>query len=804
MGAMVPRQMYTWQARAAIWAMSVVLYLGVFVAFVDRLGAGIAPISVLPVLFAGWFFGMRAGVAAALLFIPANLVMLAVAGVADGLSGVTSPGSFALFIVGLGAGRIRDLGQLVAVRAADDAKQQKMREILSSAPLFIAVTVGPEHRLAYFNHYIDGALRGRNIDGSTAASLLASADAALTTSMDDVYRTGLPYTASGVRMTALSDGGTRFMDIRIAPSRDADGRIEGLILFFTDVTETLQARLASDARVRQQAVIASLGQHALAGWSVDALMTEAADLSGRILDAETIELLVDGAGTEPPRIGALFGTRGDPTGAPDADRTMRLPIRGLHAAFGAVVAAARPGQPFGTDERFFLEAVARVVAGAMDRDVAGAALAQQSLHDDLTGLPNRRLLQDRLDQALLASRRRGTETALLMVDLNAFKLVNDAHGHAVGDHLLEQVGDRFRKTLRESDTVARLGGDEFAIVLSEITGMSDVSFYAGRLTGALAEPFIIDGHSLRISASVGAVIAPQDGDDVSTLMRRADISMYGAKRAHEDFRQFTPDQDHDASERLALAHDLRNALAQRTLTLAYQPQIDFATGRVIGVEALARWRHPRLGPIAPDRFVAAAEENGFVHELTRWVLDEVATQGGRWRAAGHPLNIAINVSMLDLKGGALVAQIDDLVRVGKLGRGELTLEITESAAGDMETISRTLRDLHASGVQLSIDDYGTGYSSLQHVGRLAVQEVKIDRSFIAEVLTNPASRAIVGSTIDLAHRLGLRVVAEGVETQDVWSYLRQLRCDVAQGYFIARPLTVSEIDAWLSQRPLAA
>ncbi len=439
------------------------------------------------------------------------------------------------------------------------------------------------------------------------------------------------------------------------------------------------------------------------------------------------------------------------------------------------------------------------------RKAQEAALEHQALHDVLTDLPNRTLLYDRLHQAILASKREQRPMALLMMDLDRFKEVNDSFGHHGGDVLLRQVAVRLRAQLRESETIARLGGDEFAIILPGVRDEAAAGLTAGRLLQTLLQPFFVDGEKLEISASIGIVFFPKHGQDAETLLRRADAAMYVAKRRHGGASFYTLEHDTHDPSRLSLTFELRHAIDQRQLVLHYQPALQCRTGAVMGVEALVRWPHPRHGLLGPNRFIPLAEQTGLIRPLGLWVLETAVQQQQAWQKEGMNLRVAVNLSMRNLHDPELLERVGRIFETYGLAAGQLTVEITESLLlADAEETLKVLSPLKAMGVRVAIDDFGTGFSSLANLKRLPVDEVKIDRSFVAEMASKKADSVIVQSTIDLAHKLGLVAVAEGVEDRAAWEMLAVQGCDFAQGFYLSRPMPAEELTRWCRERTLNA
>ena len=441
-----------------------------------------------------------------------------------------------------------------------------------------------------------------------------------------------------------------------------------------------------------------------------------------------------------------------------------------------------------------------IVHDITERKRTEEALAHQALHDGLTGLPNRVLLQDRLAQAIRMSERDGRPFALCVIDLDRFKDVNDSLGHLAGDELLQEVAFRLRQTLRASDTVARLGGDEFALVLPDAdTGAA--MHAAEKVVEALAASLLLEGHEVAVGASCGIALYPEHGGDADALLRKADVAMYVAKQTRGGYALYTPDQDQSSSERLTLVGALRRAIADDELTLHYQPKVDCRTGAVAGVEALVRWQHPQQGLIPPDRFIPLAEQTGLIRPLTRWVLNAAMRQARAWHDEGLMLSVAVNLSAHDLQDAQLAHWVSTLLARWNVGPQWLKLELTESALMvDPAQALQVLTELCELGVRIAIDDFGTGYSSLGYLKRLPAHELKIDRSFVADMAAQERDHAIVRSTIDLGHNLGLAAVAEGVEDQRTLDLLGGLGCDLAQGYFLSRPLPASQISHWCRAR----
>lgn len=442
-----------------------------------------------------------------------------------------------------------------------------------------------------------------------------------------------------------------------------------------------------------------------------------------------------------------------------------------------------------------------------ERKAQTEALEYRALHDSLTGLPNRTFLADRLEQTLLTAQRERQTRAFLILDLNGFKQVNDTLGHDQGDHVLQDFARRLRRVLRKADTVARVGGDEFAILPAGATDTPRAILIAEKVLDALEPPLQLGEHSVEIGSSIGIAVYPEHGEDATTLARNADIAMYVAKRARTGYSVYAPEHGAYPSARPPLIATLGAAIDQLELLLHYQPIVDLRTGEPQSVEALVRWGHPKHGLLLPNDFVPAAEQTELIHPLTAWVLNEALRQAHAWQAAGIQLAVAVNLSARNLLDPDLVETIRALLQTWAVSPENLILEITERttlATQDFEAL-RLLRGL---GVRLAIDDFGTGYSSLTYLKNLPLFEVKIDRSFVTDMVGNQDDANIVRSTIDLGHSMGLRVVAEGVSDSGTAEALARLNCDYVQGFFIARPMAGSEVATWvqgirsqLGQRP---
>jgi diguanylate cyclase (GGDEF)-like protein len=420
----------------------------------------------------------------------------------------------------------------------------------------------------------------------------------------------------------------------------------------------------------------------------------------------------------------------------------------------------------------------------------------QALHDALTGLPNRLLFQDRIDRAL-ASVDEG-KVAVLLLDLDRFKEVNDTLGHHNGDLLLQEIGVRLRRIMRAGDTVARLGGDEFAVLLTSISGEEAALAAAEGFRHALARPFAIADVNLDVGCGVGIALSPDHGDDATVLLQRADVAMYSAKANQTGVEVYDSARDTYSLERLALVGELREAIEGGGLSVYYQPKADVQTGEVRGLEALIRWEHPRQGFVAPEEIIGVAEQTGLIRPLTLWVLDEALRQCARWHRDGHDFTMAVNLSIRNLLDPELPNDVLRLLREYELPASALIFEITEnSIMSDPGHTIDVLDRLRSIGIRLAIDDFGTGYSSFSHLQRMPLDEIKIDKSFVQHLAHDQNDLVIVRSIVDLGRNLGLKVVAEGVEDDGAWARLAELGADMVQGFVLTAPLAADELDAWI-------
>jgi diguanylate cyclase (GGDEF)-like protein/PAS domain S-box-containing protein len=605
-----------------------------------------------------------------------------------------------------------------------------------------------------------------------------------------------------------------------------------------DITDRKQAEEELERRAAQQAAVASLGERALEGDDLATLMEMAVSVVAKLerLDCcgvmqvvpggESL-LLRAGAGWPDGAVGNLRMATGSTTPAglalesgkhvlvedwstekrfkshPMLDRMdvrggISVVIEGSNGAFGVLDGHSTEARPFAPEDVHFVQAVANVLADAIARSVADEAMRDRALHDPLTGLPNRVLFIDRLAHSLAQARRRGTSVAVLFLDLDHFKLINDSLGHQVGDELLTAVAPRLNQQVRPSDTVARFGGDEFGILIDEVDDERDAIRVTERIQAAFTRPFVLNHVEHFVSASVGIALASTGNEPPDSLIRDADAAMYRAKeRGRARYELFDQLMRARAVERLEVENELRRAIERSELVLHYQPVVSLATGAIIGVEGLLRWRHPQRGLIPPGEFIPIAEESGLIEPIGRWVLEEASRQVVEWHRArpdARPIEISVNLAARQVAQRDLADVVLGVLRGTGLDPGLLSLEITESVLIEESGLPiETLRSLKALGVQIVLDDFGTGYSSLGYLNTFPVDALKIDRSFVNGLDSQRENAAIVEAIVGMARALSLQVVAEGVETEVQLTELKRLGCDSAQGFYFAKPLPAAEM-----------
>lgn len=448
------------------------------------------------------------------------------------------------------------------------------------------------------------------------------------------------------------------------------------------------------------------------------------------------------------------------------------------------------------EEQDLIELITEDLGKWLGRIRAEQRVNHLATHDALTGLPNRNLLQDRITQTLARDHRNHEQAAVLFIDLDHFKVINDSLGHDIGDLLLKEVAARLLSCVRSEDTVARQGGDEFIIVLENVTNAADASIGAQKILDALIQPYIISEEKLHIGASIGIAIFPDDGNNVETLLRNSDIAMYHAKEAGRNgYQFFTPEMNQLVAERYTLGADLRHALERNELRLYFQPVIGMPNREMASMEALLRWQHPELGLVPPLKFISLAEETGLIVPIGEWVLRTVCLQIKEWQAQGYEVpRVAVNLSVRQFRHKTLVSDISRILDETEVEAHCLSLEITESMlAQNVDEATRILNQLSALGLEIAMDDFGTGYSSLSYLKRFPITTLKIDRSFVRDIATDPNDAAIIAAIIAMAGSLNMRVVAEGIETEEQLAFLTKQGCSRYQGYYFSKPLLASGI-----------
>jgi diguanylate cyclase (GGDEF)-like protein/PAS domain S-box-containing protein len=584
---------------------------------------------------------------------------------------------------------------------------------------------------------------------------------------------------SGELEVRRRDGSTFPALVTSAPYVDEDGAVAGTIGVSADISDVKRANRLLERRAAQQTAVAEVGKHALTTDDPHAIALYAArrtsELLGDELDAEIV--WADERDAEP---GARSGTWRFPIG-----ETAELVVRG------------RDGAELEAHDRGFVQSMAHLIHSAVHRDAANARLAHLATRDPVTDLPNRTLLLDRLEQTRASVQRSGKRFAVLMLGLDGFKFVNDGFGHDIGDEVLRLVADRLQGVLRPTDTLARFGGDEFTVLCPEVSGEQAAVALAKRLQGALTAPLRVEQAELTVTASIGIALGGR-ADQGSALLRDVDTAMYWAKeRGRNRIEVFDVRMHERSRHRLDVTAALRTALAEGGIVVVYQPTIELAAGRIVGVEALARLRLPSGELISPNQFIPIAEETGHIAAVGRQVLEQACLDAVPWTRARTGFLVSVNVSPRQFTHHDLIETVGQVLAGTALEPAGLCLEITESAALSDPGVHSAMSELRRRGITLAIDDFGTGYSSLSHLQRMPVDILKIDRSFVSGMVDNPQDRALVAAAIELARTFDLTTTAEGVETSDQRAALTALGCELAQGYLWSRPVDAADITALL-------
>ncbi|MHB1143795.1 MAG: EAL domain-containing protein [Thiobacillus sp.] len=579
-----------------------------------------------------------------------------------------------------------------------------------------------------------------------------------------------------------------------------NGELVGAVVNFVDITDR---RCAEKALRDSEARFRAMAEHSTDWiWSIDTqgrhLYCNPSGFANLGYSAEAFLAMDAGGLVHPDDVPQFRKTYENALSARQGWQNVVLRWRHQNGSYRTFESNASP---------LFNEAGRLIGFQGVDRDITERRQAEARIeflasHDALTGLPNRILLRDRFEHALSMADRSRSRVAMLFLDLDKFKVVNDTLGHATGDRLLLEVVARLSRCVRESDTISRQGGDEFILLLNGIPDQEAAERIASKALAHLAEPVEIDGHLLNATCSIGITLYPEDGKDFDSLLQKADMAMYNAKDAGRNTYRFFDDRMNlQAHEHLLLQNRLSQALFRAEFDLNYQPQLEIGSGRVIGVEALLRWQNPELGEVVPARFIPVAEDSGLIVPIGAWVMEEACRQAQAWRQAGWPdMIMSVNLSALQFRRAGLIGMVAGALDRSGLPPHLLELELTESILlHDVENTLDTVQQLKAMGVRLSIDDFGTGYSSLSYLKRFAVDRLKIDRSFVRDLETDPDSVAIVRAVIQLARSLRLDIIAEGVETEAQLSFLREEGCPGVQGFLFSRPLTSADMKVFLRE-----
>lgn len=674
------------------------------------------------------------------------------------------------------------------------ADSDRLRLVVSQLPAFVWTT----DKTPVYTSYQGSAkpLFDRSISDMVGRSvLMVATDEMPADLIMRNYRTALA--GRTVRYEYSKRG--RLFECQLQPLRAATGAVTGTVGVAVEVTER---RRTVEELVRQEALFAAGQQIAhLGSWQFDAN-------TGRVTWSDELYEILGHARTDTSLDKASFMAHVHPddadaleqafNGAVETRKAYRLEHRILRGD-GTVRWLLCLGQPMYNADGSFTN----MLGSALDiteRKIAEDRVNHLALHDSLTGLPNRLNAEDFIDAAIADATQAQRGVALLMLDIDRFKTINDALGHAVGDELLIAITQRLRTSIRPEDAMARLGGDTFIVALTAVERMSDVSDVANRILRQIADPFVLASSKLSVTGSIGISVSPTHGVNASELIEGAEAAMFRAKELGRNRIQFSaPNQKEEALEQFTLEQDLRAAIERDEFVLWYQPIVDFKSGAIVAAEALVRWQHPRRGLVPPASFIPLAEETGLIVPIGDYVLNAAARQVASWRGQGFKdFRVALNVSPTQIRHPSIVDSVRSALELTGIDPSALNLEVTESGIMTNANAVLTLETLGDMGVGLSLDDFGTGYSSLAHLRRLPIDTLKIDRTFISDVATDAADAAIANTIVTLGHSLNMEVIAEGVETRDQWDFVRDLGCDAMQGYYYSRPMNAEDFTALLA------
>ncbi|HYD95275.1 MAG TPA: EAL domain-containing protein [Noviherbaspirillum sp.] len=706
----------------------------------------------------------------------------------------------------------QDDSRSAAIRATVnvlDAERQLLRQLFEQTPSFTAFMRSPEHVFELVNPAFSELIGHRNVIGKMFKDAFPEfAHDDFIERLDAAYKSGEAYTTKSKRIVLNLENGAKreaFVDLVYQPITEIEGSVSGIFLQGNDVTEQKLAEDERNAALEESARLALVAQKITSAVTItdNKGIIEWVNPAFTTLTGYTAE-----EATGKPLVALLCG----PDTSSQTVGVMENGIRSRTSFEVDVLHYQKSGQPFWQnikadpvlDGDHSLRHFIAVQTDISEKKKSDDLIWQQANYDPLTSLPNRRLFRNRLDQEMRKAYRSGQQIGLLLIDLDRFKEANDLLGHDAGDVLLEEAARRICACVRDSDTVARLGGDEFTVIMTALDDEAHVERTAERITDALVQPYRLGSEVVYLSASTGITLYPEDATSLEALIRNADQAMYAAKNAgRNQFSYFTRSMQDRAHARIRLGGDLRSALDGGQLHVYYQPVIDLSTGRIAKAEALLRWRHPTLGPVEPSRFIPIAEELGMINQIGDWVFKEAASCSKRWSEdIGAPFQVSVNKSPIQfLSDGEAVDWLDHLRHLGLPGNS-LTVEITEGLLLKASPqVTERLLHYRDAGIQVALDDFGTGYSSMSYLKKFDIDYLKIDQSFIRDMEVDRDNRAIAESIIAMAHKLGIKVIAEGIETNAQEALLRSAGCDYGQGYLFSQPLTSAEFEQLLSTRP---